>query len=202
MTQIFLIILTTLVLAGCGSKNTPAPTPTPAPKIVELQQQEKPIIDLVPRADGHELKLQISNIPSFISQIEYELLYTAVDNGMEIEKGAGDTIKVNSSKVERNILLGTASCTNGCKYKYDAGITGGTLSLTLITTNGQISTFETQFTLKSGKDIKQNGNVISLSTENYSQPISNSKTNAYYLLIKNFGSTDNSAYSLFTSDNF
>ena len=51
------------------------------------------------------------------------------DGNMEIEKGLGDTIKDVGTTIERKLLLGTESCTNGCKYKYDEGVSGGTISL-------------------------------------------------------------------------
>ncbi len=202
MIQFIIILLSSFFLFGCNSNSTPTPTPTPSPKIIELSQNEKPIVSLIPRTDGHEIKLKIENIPPTINQIEYELLYTAVDNNMEIEKGAGDTIKLTSQSVERNLLLGTSSCTNGCKYKYDNGVTGGTLSLTLITNNNQIITFETPFTLKTGKDIKKANNTITLPVENYSQTVSNPKPASFYLLLKNFGSPDGAPYKLFESGSF
>ncbi len=194
-----LVLSSTLILSACGSpKNSTGPTPTPEPQTFELTEDQKPIVSLIPRPDGHELKLKIDKIPSMVKNIEYELLYTAVDNDLEIEKGAGDTINLNSSNIERNILLGTASCTNGCKYKYDTGITGGTLTLTLLTDSGQSNTFETPFTLKTGKDIKKAGNIITLSTEDYTQTVTSPKTNSFYLLIKNY----QNGYDLFDSTSF
>lgn len=202
MIRIILLLLSSLFIGGCKSKSTPAPTPTPAPKIIELQPEDKPIVSLIPRADGHEIRLIIDKIPKFINQIEYELLYTAIDDNMEMEKGAGDTLTIDGNKVDKKILLGTASCTNGCKYKYDAGITGGTLSLVLINQNGQITTFETPFNLKTGLEIKKNNNQINLATENYTHPVTNPVNTAYYILTKNFGSGDGQLYSLFQSSSF
>ncbi len=147
-----LIIFTGFIFSACGKvKSIPTPTPIPTPRLTEFNQNEKPKISLIPRSDGHELKLKVENIPSFINQIEYELLYTAVDSGLEIEKGVGDTIKIDSISVTRDLLLGTASCTNGCKYKYDNGVKNGTLSITFTTTNNQVITYSSPFTLTSSK---------------------------------------------------
>jgi len=204
---IFLLLISTFLLSACGSKKTasptPAPSPTTGPVLVELSPAERPYISIIPRADGHELKLKISRIPSSIKQIEYELLYTATDNGMEIEKGIGDNLQVNSPTIERDLLLGTSSCTNGCKYKYDNGVTGGSLSLTFITGNSQLSTFQTPFTLKSGSEIKKTG--LGLTTENFSLTAA-SVANDFYLLLKNYGlpSSDTAAktvFSIFASGN-
>lgn len=196
LTLSFFVIFSSFCLSGCGKKTTTQntePTPTPV-RLLELKDEEKPYISLVPREDGHELKMKISKIPASISQIEYELIYTAVDKNLEMEKGVGDTIKVDSSNLERDLLLGTASCTNGCKYKYDEGVTGGTLSLTLISTNGQMSTLEVPFTFKSANDVKKDNNLISLKTDNFSTKLT-PKTGEFYILLKNA-----LVYSLFSSN--
>lgn len=190
-----IIILSSFIFSACGKKpiETQKTEPTPISKLVELTPEEKPYISLIPREDGHSLKLKITKIPSFVTQIEYELVYTAIDNGLEIEKGAGDTIKVDSTTLERDILLGTASCTNGCKYKYDEGVTGGMVSLTLDSENGQVSTIESPFTLKSTIQLKKDSNNISIKDDSFSTKVT-TKANEFYVLIKNA-----LVYSLFSS---
>lgn len=153
MKKIFPIILCSILFFGCSKKtSTTKITPTPVPRTFELQESEKPDITLTSREDGHELTMKISKIPSMITNIEYELLYKASEEGMEIEKGLGDSIKVEGTSLERKLLLGTESCTSGCKYKYDEGVSGGNLNITLITKDGQSNTIEKTFTLK--KDTK------------------------------------------------
>jgi hypothetical protein len=80
---------------------------------------------------------------------------------MEIEKGLGDTLKVEGTSLSRDLLLGTESCTSGCKYKYDEGITGGTLNITLVTKDGQVAPLQKSFTLK--KDTKTKKFIVTLS---------------------------------------
>ncbi|MFA5749659.1 MAG: hypothetical protein WC895_00345 [Candidatus Shapirobacteria bacterium] len=159
-----------------------------------LTDNEKPIISLIPREDGHELKLKIDNISSIITQIEYELIYSAQDNGLEMEKGVGDTVKITSKNIEKDLLLGTSSCTNGCKYKYDEGITSGTLSLSFSTDDNQSVTYESQFILKTSSDIKKDGG-LSLTLENFEIKASTTTKNDYFILIKNF----NNFYSVFSN---
>ena len=193
--SIVILFTSSIVLSGCKSKTTTtAPTPTPAPTMVELSAEETPYVSLTPDTDGHNLKLEISNIPDFVTDMEYELLYTVSDNGLEIEKGVGDSIKIDSTSIEREILLGTASCTNGCKYKYDEGVTGGTVNLTLYGDNGSAAAVTANFALTTTADIKKAG-AIALPTENYELPISGSITgNDYYVIVKN-----SQAYSVFSS---
>ena len=192
------IVSSSFLLSGCGKKtentNTSKNNTKTPPKELVLSDSEKPIVSLIPRTDGHELKLKIDNIPSNISQIEYELIYSASDNGLVMEKGVGDTVKISSKSVEKDLLLGTASCTNGCKYKYDEGVNGGTLSLTFYTSDNQTTTFETQFSLKTSADIKKDGG-LSLPVENFSIKATTSTKSDYFVAIKNFPSY----YSVFSN---
>jgi PBP1b-binding outer membrane lipoprotein LpoB len=163
MKKIFIILASAIFLFGCGNKKTSVSIPTETPKSFELQESDHPEISLTPREDGHMIYLKISKIPTFITKLEYELIYTAVEDKIEIKKGIWDTIKVDKDIISKDLLLGTESCTNGCKYKYDTGVTGGSLNLTLITENGQSATLEKQFTLQ--KDTKTKKFTITITDE-------------------------------------
>ena len=201
ITNICLIFFSALLFSGCGSKKTTTIAPTPTPRLIELSPDQRPYISLIPRADGHQLKMIISKIPNNIDQIEYELIYTAKDQNNEIEKGLGDTLKLSGITIERDLLLGTESCTNGCKYKYDEGVTGGTLSITLITKDSQVTTFQSQFALRSSTDLKKG--KLDLSTENFSITATPSTKDEFFVLLKNYGipsgSNAKNAYSVFSS---
>lgn len=193
-----LILFASFTLSACGNKKTVAP-PTPTPvvaKIVEMPMVDRPTISLTPRNDGHLLTLGISKLPSYISSIEYELIYTARDGSLEIEKGLGDTIKDLDSNLDRKLLLGTESCTNGCKYKYDEGVTGGTLSLKFFDKNGQAYAYDSQFTLKSGADLKKD-KTIKLVSDNFQVDTSAAKigTSDFFVMIKKY----TEGYSIFSS---
>jgi len=167
------------------------PTPTPAPpKLVEIEVKDRPNISLTPRSDGHELTLKISNISSLINQIEYEITYLATDDNLEIEKGASgiiETEELSTGKSERKILLGTESCTNGCKYKYDTGVRGGKLSLVFSLKNGQMSIFESPFILQSTADLKKAGGRLVWTEENYTYTPKNKPSGThFYIAHKNY----------------
>lgn len=193
-------ILTTLLVSclffsACGKKtNTidPLKNKTQDSQPAEFNPTEKPNVSLIPREDGHELKLKISNIASDISRIEYELIYKAQSEGSEIEKGVGDTIKDIQKSIEKDLLLGTASCTNGCKYKYDEGVTGGSLNLILINSQNQTYSMEMPFVLKQYSDFKKT-NTISIADDDFSAQIT-PKKGQVYLMIKG-----DKNYSLFTN---
>ncbi len=194
-----LIVLgSSFFLSGCGPKkatnnNPPINSKKEITELV-LSESEKPIIALIPRADGHELKLKIDNIPSNITQIEYELVYSANENGLVMEKGVGDTVKINSKSIEKDLLLGTASCTNGCKYKYDEGINSGVLSLTFYTADNQSAIYETPFILRTSANLKKDGD-FKLDTENFTVKATTSTKNDYFIVIKNYPSY----YSVFSN---
>lgn len=188
LSLISLLLLSPLLLSGCKKKksNETATEPTPASRLIELDDTQKPDITLTPRADGHELKLKIDKIPEGTTQIEYELIYTASDDGTAIiEKGLGDLINLeNENSIERDLLLGTSSCTNGCKYKYDEGITGGTLSLQFIFKNDQVALFETNWAIADDKSIVKNGLSLADIKINVS-----SLSPGFYLLFQTYSTT-------------
>lgn len=196
------IIFSSLLLSACGKNQTASPTPTSVPKQAEIKPQDRPYISLIPRSDGHQLKLKINHIPSSVTQIEYELIYSASDQGNEIEKGLGDTLKVTGADMERDLLLGTESCTNGCKYKYDEGITGGTLTLNLIS-NGLVSTYETPFAFLSSVDIKKSGG-LTLPTDDNLNIKATPAISEYFVLLHNYGYPANvssgTIYTVFASN--
>lgn len=155
MKKLFIVLASSLILFGCGNKKTSTAIPTEIPRSFELQKTDEPEISLTPREDGHMIYLKISKIPTFVTNLEYELIYKAVEDKLEIEKGVGDTIKVDKDSVTRDLLLGTESCTSGCKYKFDEGITGGSINITLITKDGQSATIEKSFILTQDKKTKK-----------------------------------------------
>lgn len=191
------IVVSSFFLSGCGKKKTETTTNAPtksAQKELIMSEAEKPIVSLIPREDGHELKLKIDNIPSTITQIDYELIYSATENGLTMEKGVGDTVKITSKNIEKDLLLGTSSCTNGCKYKYDTGISEGTLSLIFYTNDNQSATYETPFILKTSADIKKDGG-LNLKGEEFTIKASTTTKNDYFVVIKNYPSY----YSVFSN---
>ncbi|MFA5026067.1 MAG: hypothetical protein WC503_06180 [Candidatus Shapirobacteria bacterium] len=183
-----LILISALIFSACGKKTTTTVVPTPTPRLIEMAPADRPQVSLTPRADGHELILNINSISQSISKIEYELTYVAVDNKLEIEKGASgiiETVDIATGKVERKILLGTESCTSGCKYKYDSGVTGGNLNLIFTTVNSQISTFDTPFILRTTAEIKKAGKLI-WTEQDYTYTPTKLTGSNYFIAMKDF----------------
>ena len=104
-----------------------------------------------------------------------------------MEKGVGDTVKISSKNIEKDLLLGTSSCTNGCKYKYDEGVSSGTLSLIFYTNDNQSASYETPFILKTSADIKKDGG-LALKEEDFSVKATTTTKSDYFVAIKNYPS--------------
>lgn len=99
------------------------------------------MIDLVPRDDRKAVILRISNIPSGVTGIEYELTYEAKGG---LPRGVLGRIELkNNNFIDREILLGTCS-RNTCVY--DEGVTKVSLVLKFISPTGQ-SQFQKDFPL-------------------------------------------------------
>jgi len=194
---LIIIAIVMIIISKNRNNNNKTIVPNSSKNVTEelvLSDEEKPYISLSPQADGHRLDLKITNIPSSISEVEYDLIYTAEDENLEIEKGVGGTAKIEGVSIERELLLGTESCTNGCKYKYDEGITGGTLTLNFITNDGKSALYEAPFTFKTSAEIKSNGG-LSLTTENFEIKATVTSKSDFFILIKNF----KPVYSVFSN---
>lgn len=130
---IFLIVLGVLVILGVGGfflfkAKKPAeegiPTPKPEGVLIEVPLEEQPYVVLIPRADGKEFTMEISNIKD-ANTIEYELVYLS----QGLSRGVVGAINLNGeTTISRKLLLGTCS-RNVCKY--DEGVEEGTLTLRL-----------------------------------------------------------------------
>ena len=151
MKQILGILLVIVVLGGGifwlmkGRKGSVAPTgPTSAPETI-LPLEKRPYVILVPRNDGHEIKLEVTNINE-AETIDYELLYMAGD----ASRGVIGSVELKGEKnFTRDLTLGSCS-KNVCKY--DEGVTGGTLNLKL--KGDKTQKYELPFKLSVGKEAK------------------------------------------------
>lgn len=160
------LLFSALFLSGCGPKpftetpgNVPEAKPTPYPtKPIEQTIKERPFVFLIPSADRHWFTLEVKNITKGTSGLEYDLIYFAEVERNKIERGvstAGKPVDLNgATDFTKKILLGSASCTTGtCKYKYDEGVSEGTLTLTIDRESGN-EKYESVFRVQQGKEGK------------------------------------------------
>lgn len=159
-----IVLFSSVLLSGCSLKKPKSTTfetsPTSVPtKSIEQTIAVRPFVSLLPSADNHWLTLDIKNIIGGFSGLEYDLLYFADVEGNKVERGvstAGRAADLSGQTgFSKKILLGSASCTTGtCKYKYDEGVTEGTLSLTFSGAGGK-EKFETVYRVQKGIEGKE-----------------------------------------------
>lgn len=109
----------------------------------EIPISERPIVMLVPSADGHYLKLTIAQIKvKGATSLDYELLYTLPDGRTQ---GVPGTVKLTGGDIIKDLLLGSES---SGKFRYDEGVTGGTVNIRFRDSKGKlIGKLTTEFTM-------------------------------------------------------
>lgn len=150
--QIILAIVVIVLILGGGfllwrSRITKAPLSTPEPEgiLIETSLEERPYITLIPSDDGHWLTVDISRIKE-AETLEYELLYNTITGATQ---GSINTVKLEGkSSYSKKILLGSESRGH---YKYDEGVTQGSLTVRLRGGNGTRK-FVTDFHLQQGDE--------------------------------------------------
>lgn len=155
-----------------GKKNPPQKQSQNEEIMTEATIEDKPYVVLIPREDGKELTLEISNLKD-LSVIEYELVYLS----QGLSRGVVGSIEYQGEvSVSRKILLGSCS-KNVCKY--DEGVEEGTLTLRL-RGPGSTKKFTADFHLQKGaKELT--------SVEGNFKLTSNITGGAFYLTMNTIG---------------
>lgn len=122
-------------------------------QIPELPESQWPAVSLIPTSDakapnsmGHFLDFVVQkiNVPN-ASSMDYLLVYSTTDGG---QQGVPGTVKLAGRDIERKLLLGSES---SGKFRYDAGVEKGTLTITFRDANGKsVGKLSTDFHLQSG----------------------------------------------------
>ena len=118
-----------------------------------LSESEWPAISLTPTnkpgvsgSDGHWLNFKVEKINvSGAASMDYLMVYSTSDGG---QQGVPGTAKLTDTSIERMLLLGSES---SGKFRYDAGVEQGTMTITFRDGNGKmIGKLTTDFHLQSG----------------------------------------------------
>lgn len=174
------IVLLILLAAGGiillkGNKKVSQPTGNPFPTRSPVVVADRPYVRIIPRSDGHELAVEVSNIKNTQSA-DYELVYLVGD----LQRGVIGSVDLkDQSSFVRNLLLGSCS-KNVCKY--DEGIEGGTLTLRFRSSLGT-EKYEVPFSLYGGKT---KGKTLTSSDGKFSFQGS-SPSNAFIILSSSEG---------------
>lgn len=118
-----------------------------------LSESQWPAISLTPTSNpdvsgsmGHWLDFNVEKINiSGAASMDYLLVYNTSDGG---QQGVPGSVKLIGNSVEKKLLLGSES---SGKYRYDAGVETGTMTITFRDANGKsLGKLTTDFHLQSG----------------------------------------------------
>lgn len=158
-----IIILAIMVVAKSFKGSVSKETPKEKETVLDLPQSQWPLVMLSPATDakipnslGHLLNLKVQKINvDGAASMDYLLVYNTSDGG---QQGVPGTIKLGGVDVDKNLLLGSES---SGKYRFDAGVSQGTITLTFrnssgkslgkVTSDFSLQTNETELTSVDGK---------------------------------------------------
>jgi len=186
---ILIIVVAGLVIAKSMKKA--GGTDQEESNVPELPQAQWPVVTLTPTEDstvpnslGHflDFKVQKINVPGADS-MDYLLVYTTSDGG---QQGAPGTVKLTGGDVERKLLLGSAS---SGKYRFDAGVSGGTMTITFRNSKGKsMGKLTSQFHLQSGE-------TVLISTDGkFTYTLDKAAKGVFFVTMPTFVQPDSSMY--------
>ena len=119
--------------------------------LIDVALNERPIVSLVPRSDGHYLDMKIEKlmVPG-AKKLDYDFFYKTEGSNQPLG-GTGVIPLEGKDVVEEELLFGTVSSGN---YRYDEGVEEGTITLRFRNSDGELLVkFETDFHLQTGTDL-------------------------------------------------
>lgn len=139
---------------------------------------ESPFTSLTPTEDGHWLNLVVDGVKvEGASSMDYELLYKTQEGQTQ---GVPGSVPLNGgAKVERKLLLGSES---SGKFRYDDGVTEGTLNLRFRDGNGKlIGKLSTTFHLQ------ENATEITSMDEKVTFSLNDEPDGVFFVTMDTFG---------------
>lgn len=182
-------------------QSSPSATPSSQDEpVADIPFDKRPFVTLTPTSDGHYLVLNIENIKvDNASVLDYELLYQVADGRTQ---GVPGSIKLDESKIEKELLLGSES---SGKYRYDEGVETGTLTLRFRNDKGKlVGKLATDWHLQS------NTKELASVDGNFQFVLDSSPKGVYFVTMQTFGvpqmpegfaaSNNKTVYGIFSSD--
>lgn len=193
---LILVGIGVLIVAVAGivimkrAKNTGTPAGEET-SVRELPQNQWPAVSLTPTEDpavpnslGHylEFRVQKINVPG-ASTMDYLLVYATSDGG---QQGVPGTVKLTGTTIDKRLLLGSAS---SGKYRFDAGVSTGTLTITFRDGNGKsVGKLSADFHLQSGVT------VLTSVDGKFTYTLDKAAKGVYFVTIPTFIQPDSSLY--------
>ncbi len=117
----------------------------------EIPFDQRPVVTLTPKADGHWLSLKLTGINRLTNAttVEYEALYEAGDGRQQ--GSSGKTQIAGKTAYDSDILLGSES---SGKFRYDTGVEKGTLTIKYRDQKGKLAgKLTTDFHFQTATDV-------------------------------------------------
>jgi hypothetical protein len=174
-----------------------APVDDTQVKLLDLPVTERPVVSLIPFADGHYLKLRVTRFVKNAATMDYELLY---QTDKDITQGVPGEAKLTGDLYEVDLLLGTES---SGKFRYDTGVETGSISLKFRDTNKNLmAKYMSDFHMQTG--------VTTLSSidDKFSYTLPKVQKGVFYVTMNTVGTSDSlkafqvkDDYAVFSSQN-
>ncbi|HEX6977305.1 MAG TPA: hypothetical protein VF185_03025 [Patescibacteria group bacterium] len=189
------VVLVKKATQGPTTENTPVEEET-AP---ELAKELRPFTSLIPKSDGHWLKLRVEDmkVPNAVS-LDYELLYKTGDGRTQ---GVPGTVAIKGvGLIERDLLLGSES---SGKFRYDQGVEKGTLTLRFRNDKGKlVAKLVTDWHLQS------DGPELTSVDGKFTYTLNKTATGVWFVTMMPFGTKQGASnvvvasgdYAIFSSD--
>ncbi len=167
--------------------------------VAELPADQRPTAELLPKSDGHWLKLKITNIDKVkgVSSMDYELIYKVASGQTQ---GVPGTIPLNGqTSIDRDLLLGSES---SGKFRYDVGVETGTLTLRFRDGKGKLlGKLSTDWHFQTGTT------ALTSVDGKFKYTLEKSATGVWFVTMQTFGEPEagsavvtSNGYSIFASD--
>ncbi len=147
---VLIVVVVGFVIKGKGKTSD---TSEDISNVPTLSESEWPAISLIPTdkpgvsgSDGHWLNFKVEKINiKGAASMDYLLVYSTSDGG---QQGVPGRVELTGDSIEKSLLLGSES---SGKYRYDAGVEQGTMTITFRDKNGKmLGKLTTDFHLQSG----------------------------------------------------
>jgi hypothetical protein len=186
-----IILLVVVYLVAKGMKSTGTTSDNGLATVSVLPESQWPVVTLTPTnnpavkgSDGHWLDFNVKKINvSGAASMDYLLVYNTSDGG---QQGVPGTVKLTGADIERKLLLGSES---SGKFRYDAGVEQGTMTITFRGANGKsIGKLTTDFHLQSG--------TLKLTSidGNFTYTLDKAATGVFFVTMKTFLQPEPSTY--------
>lgn len=200
---VIIVAVVGLLIRGTNKTSDTSDTSNDSANAPILSESQWPAISLTPTENpdvsgsmGHWLDFKVEKINvAKAASMDYLLVYSTSDGG---QQGVPGSVKLTGDSVEKKLLLGSES---SGKYRYDAGVETGTMTITFRDSNGKsLGKLTTDFHLQSGVTELTSVDAI------FKYTLTKTAKNVYFVTMKTYAEPAatsvvwQNTYGVFASD--